>query len=97
VVIDPTSSEVFVPNAFTPNGDGKNDVFTAIGPAIKDLELRVFNQWGQQIFATQDKTRGWTGLFNGEPQPAGVYIYVIKATLYGGGVISKKGTVLLIR
>ncbi len=97
VVIDPTSSDVFVPNAFTPNGDGKNDVFTAIGPAIKDLELRVFNQWGQQIFATQDKTRGWTGLFNGEPQPAGVYIYVIKATLYGGAVISKKGTVLLIR
>jgi gliding motility-associated-like protein len=97
VIVDPTSYDVFVPNAFTPNGDGKNDAFLVVGPSINEVELRIFNQWGQQIFASQDKTRGWTGLYNGVPQPAGVYIYTVKATLYNKTVITKRGTVLLIR
>ena len=97
VTIDPTSFNIYVPNAFTPNGDGRNDVFHIIGPTIKDLELRIFNQWGQPIFAAKDKSNGWNGLFRGEPQPAGVYVYTVKAVLYNGTVITKKGTLLLIR
>ena len=97
VIVDPTSFDIFVPNAFTPNGDGKNDIFAVIGPSIKTMELRLFNQWGQQIFATNDKTRGWSGLFDGQQQPAGIYIYVVKAVLYNGTIVNKKGTFLLIR
>ena len=97
VIIDPTSFNIYVPNAFTPNGDGRNDVFYIVGPAIKDLELHIFNQWGQQIYATRDRSRGWNGLFNGQQQPAGVYVFTVKAVLYNGTVITKKGTFLLIR
>lgn len=97
VTIDPTSFNIYVPNAFTPNSDGKNDVFYILGPTIKEIELRIFNQWGQQIFATKDKGRGWNGLFNGQPQPAGVYVYTVKAVLYNGTIITQKGTLLLIR
>jgi gliding motility-associated-like protein len=97
VTIDPTSFNIYVPNAFTPNFDGKNDVFYILGPTIKEIELRIFNQWGQQIFATKDKGRGWNGLFNGQPQPAGVYVYTVKAVLYNGTIITQKGTLLLIR
>jgi gliding motility-associated-like protein len=97
VIVDPNSFSIYVPNVFTPNGDGKNDVFLVYGPSINLLEMRIFNQWGQQIYTTNDKTRGWNGFYNGQQQPAGVYIYVVKATLYNGTVIAKKGTLLLIR
>ena len=96
IVIDPLN-DVFVPTAFTPNGDGKNDVFRVLGGKIEKLDFKIFNRWGQLIFATDERTKGWDGNFVGRPQLAGNYTYVLRAVLQNGIVINKKGTVLLIR
>jgi hypothetical protein len=61
VVVQPNLGDFFIPNAFTPNGDGKNDVFKVYGSSIRDIDIRVFNQWGQLIFESQDAQRGWDG------------------------------------
>lgn len=86
-----------VPNAFTPNGDRNNDCFgiQRWGNA-KVEEFAVYNRWGQLVFKTVDPSRCWDGTFNGKPQDAGGYIYVIKAKTLCGEV-SHKGMVMLIR
>lgn len=67
---------VYVPNAFTPNGDGFNERFIPIAPEQDDrTALRIFNRWGQELFATDDLGRGWDGTAGGEPVPDGVYTY----------------------
>lgn len=70
---------LFVPGAFSPNGDGKNDLFFAEGTGLDDFNLSIFNRWGQPIFETREfgSAGGWNGSFQGKPSPAGVYIYRI--------------------
>jgi gliding motility-associated-like protein len=87
----------FVPNMFTPNGDGKNDEFRVYGNTIASLKLMVFNQWGQKVFEGNDKFQGWKGTFGGEPQPVGVYIYVAQISFTNGTTQTTKGTLSLIR
>jgi len=88
---------LYIPNTFTPNGDGKNDVLKAYGNYLQKLNLRVFNQWGEKVFETSDVTGGWDGTYRGSPAAVGVYVYVVAATLPSGQAINKKGTVNLIR
>jgi gliding motility-associated-like protein len=88
---------VFVANTFTPNGDGRNDLLMVRSNYIKSMTMQVFNQWGQLIFTNSDVTKGWDGTYNGKPQPVGVYIYVLNATMQNGSSINKKGSVNLIR
>jgi gliding motility-associated-like protein len=98
VVVQPNLGDFFIPNAFTPNGDGRNDVFMVYGSSIRDIDIRIFNQWGQLVFESQDAQRGWDGSYGGHQQPAGVYLYVIKVDLYGQPrTIYKKGSLNLIR
>jgi gliding motility-associated-like protein len=88
-----------VPTAFTPNGDGKNDVFRVLN-AIKaeNLELLVFNRWGQLVFKTNDWKKGWDGNINGAPQPTGVYVWFLRYTnRETQKKVEQKGTVALIR
>ena len=87
----------FVPNMFTPNGDGKNDEFRVYGNTIQSLKLMIFNQWGEKVFEGSDKLQGWKGVFKGQPQPVGVYIYVATMTFTNGSVQTTKGTLSLIR
>lgn len=91
------SDKVFVPNSFSPNGDGKNDVLMVYGGAIKELKFMVFNQWGQKVFETASTGSGWDGTNNGKPLPSGVYVYVCRAVLTTGQEINKKGSINLIR
>jgi|GEM_PF-1383089 len=91
------NNDLFIPNFFTPNNDGKNDVLKVYGTSIKSVEMRVFNQWGELIFETKDVNKGWDGTQSSKQQPVGVYIYVVKATLINGDVIDKKGSINLIR
>ncbi|HTQ64164.1 MAG TPA: gliding motility-associated C-terminal domain-containing protein, partial [Puia sp.] len=86
-----------VPNAFTPNGDGKNDCF-GIGRwgGIVLQEFSIYNRWGQRVFATTNPSKCWDGTFNGIPQDSGGYVYIIHA-ITPCGLINLKGTVLLIR
>lgn len=87
------------PTAFSPNGDGNNDVFRHVGAGVytTEYELRVYNQWGQEIFLTYDSNASWDGTFNGEPQPEGVYIYKVKARLVDQLAETNTGSFNLIR
>ncbi|SEW34425.1 gliding motility-associated C-terminal domain-containing protein [Chitinophaga sp. YR573] len=84
--------EVFIPNAFTPNGDGKNDIFKPEGN-IRSLDMKIFNQWGELI-ATGS---GWNGTSGGKAQPTGVYMYTMKIIMTNGTEVIKKGAVNLLR
>lgn len=75
LVLEPIT--LFVPNAFTPNGDGRNDVFQLFGQNICDLELCIYNRWGEQIFHATSLNDAWNGTKNGQPSPEGVYSWVL--------------------
>ena len=88
----------FVPNAFTPNIDGRNDTFKPIAAGIAVFKyFRIYNRWGQLVFATNQPGKGWDGTLNGREQPLGVYVWVAEAVTYTGVNIKDKGTVALIR
>ncbi len=90
-----------VPNAFTPNGDGKNDVFRSVFEndcPITDFYLRIYNRYGQLVFQTYNAHEGWNGLFNGERAEVGTYFYDMRVQ-HGTGAhqLKKTGDVILIR
>ncbi len=91
-------NDFYIPNAFTPNADGKNDFFRvpALDNYIADKFL-IYNRWGTVIFQTTDLKRGWDGNVNGYPQPTGTYIYYLFLHSNSGKIISRKGTILLMR
>ncbi|MBS1584827.1 MAG: choice-of-anchor L domain-containing protein [Bacteroidetes bacterium] len=88
----------FIPSAFTPNGDGKNDVFKAFNMKFQRLlEFRVYNRWGAKVFETTDQTQGWDGNYNGQACDAGVYNYVIRVARPDGTQKLYTGDVTLLR
>jgi gliding motility-associated-like protein len=90
--------QIFVPSGFTPNGDGKNEILRPVTVGITRINyFTIFNRWGQRIFTTAELNKGWDGTFNGEPQPAGTYVFQVEGTDYLGKRIYKKGTAVLIR
>lgn len=98
VAFDPAGVHFFVPNAFTPNGDGKNDIFRVRTDVDLSLySLRIYNRYGQLVFQTQNQQMGWDGTYKKESQPAGTYVYEIVANSHFCGEFSKKGTIVLIR
>jgi gliding motility-associated-like protein len=97
VITHTLPAEVFIPNAFTPNGDSKNDVFKVEGYVIRSMQLMIFNQWGTKVFETADQAEGWDGRYKGQSQPSGVYIYVCNMILQDGSRLVKKGAVNLVR
>ncbi|MFK7932266.1 MAG: gliding motility-associated C-terminal domain-containing protein, partial [Saprospiraceae bacterium] len=88
---------IFVPQAFSPNGDGKNDVLLVRGVPIESLYFAVYNRWGQLVFETEDQQRGWDGTVQGEAVPAAVFGYYLKVNCFGGEEFITKGNVTLIR
>lgn len=96
VYIDPKSS-TFIPNTFTPNGDGSNDVFRVRGPLYKFFYLAVYNRWGEKVFDTEDAASGWNGFYLDKSSDPGVYGYYLKASCDGAEYFEKKGNVTLIR
>ncbi len=87
-----------LPNAFTPNGDGRNDCFglQRAARSVEKLEFSIFNRMGQLVFHTTNPGECWDGTFKGQQQPTGSYVYFIKGTA-SCGVIDQKGTVTLVR
>ncbi|HEY9176300.1 MAG TPA: gliding motility-associated C-terminal domain-containing protein, partial [Flavipsychrobacter sp.] len=97
VIVDKRDN-LFVPSAFSPNGDGKNDIFKVTNLSFQRImEFRVFNRWGQEVFNTNDHMRGWDGTWEGKPQPMGVYSYLIRVAYPDGFVETYKGETTLIR
>lgn len=89
--------QLLMPNAFTPNGDGLNDVFAIpVNTALQLTEFTVYNRWGQAVFGTTALGKGWDGTFQGKPAEQGLYMYSIKGT-NDQGAVHVKGTILLMR
>ncbi|MFT3979991.1 MAG: PKD domain-containing protein [Ferruginibacter sp.] len=90
--------EIYVPTAFTPNGDGRNDVLKPIAVGISAFEyFAVYNRYGELVFKSNDPGRGWDGRVKGKDQNTGSFVWMVSGTDYLGNKIFKKGTVLLIR
>ena len=94
-----TGPEIFVPTGFTPNGDGRNDVFRPTYVGMKTIDyFNVYNRWGGLIYSYKlDDGRGWDGTIKGAKQNTGTFIWMVRATDILGNVHFKKGTVLLVR
>jgi len=97
VNIEVLCGDIFIPEAFSPNDDGQNDVLYVRGPCIKTLDFMVFDRWGNKVFETNDKTQGWNGQYKGETMNSESYAYYMTATMFDGSTITRKGNVALIR
>lgn len=92
------TKEVVFPSAFTPNGDGRNDVLEPLGIRnVKTMSIQIWNRWGEQVFNSSDPTKGWDGNYKGTPAQTGVYAYLIKYAGADGEEKVIKGNVTLIR
>jgi gliding motility-associated-like protein len=97
MIVTPTAPNHLLPNAFTPNNDGKNDCFgLSRWGNITDLKFKIFNRWGEIVFSTTNASDCWNGKFKGNDQPSGVFVYLAEGT-GACGKFFVKGTVLLIR
>jgi gliding motility-associated-like protein len=96
-------SQLFIPNLFSPNGDGQNDVFFVRGEGLRELKsFRVFNRWGEQVFerkniSANDEANGWDGTFKGAQLNPDVYVYLIEGVCDTGDPVLWKGDVTLVR
>jgi gliding motility-associated-like protein len=89
---------IYVPSAFTPNGDGVNDVLKITAPGIRTLiYFRIFDRWGKEIFHTSDINATWDGTTSGRPLPPGAYVWMIQAIDLTGETLSQRGTIMLMR
>ncbi len=93
---------LYVPNVFTPNGDGVNDLFFAYTEGLKTFKMIVCDRWGEKVFETTNVYEGWDGTYKGVLMPPGVFVYYIDATFIGdikplGYIESAKGSVTLLR
>lgn len=89
--------EIFVPDAFSPNNDGQNDILYVRGGCIQSLYFVVFDRWGNKVFESEQQDNGWDGKYKGQPMNTGTYVWYLKATLITGAIVEKKGNVALIR
>jgi gliding motility-associated-like protein len=89
--------ELYMPTAFSPNGDGRNERYRFIAVGMRSLQyFHIFNRLGQQVYSST-RTEGWDGTINGIKQPAGNYTWTISGTDYNGKQYLKKGSFILIR
>jgi gliding motility-associated-like protein len=97
-IVGVTVSDIVVPNAFTPNGDGHNDVLRVHLIGIKDFKyFRVFNRWGEQVFSSANEGVGWDGTVGGNAQPMGTYVWMALGFDFSGRAVERRGTVILVR
>jgi len=96
VFVEEECGELFVPNVFSPNGDGNNDVLQVYGNCILDFEFAIFDRWGQKVFEITDPALTWDGRFNGKMMDAAVFVYYLKGTVKGID-ISKHGNITLVK
>lgn len=89
--------DIYVPNAFSPNQDGKNDIIYVRSERISSLRFYIYNQWGEQVFHSSDQAYGWDGTYKGKMVPVGGYVYTLKALMNNGQELSRKGIITLIR
>lgn len=84
-----------VPDAFSPNGDGKNDEFLILAHGVKDFSLHIYNRWGQLVFESTDINKGWDGTYKGKPQDSETYTFFYNIVYFDGKVEAREGTLML--
>jgi len=89
--------DVVIPNAFTPNADGLNDIFLAFGIGVKSFYMQVVDRWGEKIFESDSMDNGWDGTYLNHFAHDGIYVCMVKYSLDGVNIKTKKGMVALIR
>jgi len=97
VTVDISCGTIFIPDAFSPNADGQNDILYVRGMCIKTIEFIVFDRWGNKVFETNDQGVGWNGNYKGEAMNSGTYVYYVNATMNDGTNFQEKGNVTLVR
>ncbi len=90
-------SDLYLPTAFTPNGDGLNEELIVVGPEVSDFSFKIFNRWGELVFFTTEQPKGWDGRFRGTRAPQGTYRYFVEGTDNGGRRIKKSGNFVLLK
>lgn len=88
---------IYLPNAFSPNGDGENDELLVRGENLTDIYLTVYDRWGEKVFETEDQDKGWDGTFEGRDSDPAVFVYYLEAVCLDGQEYFEKGNVTLIR
>jgi len=90
--------DIYVPNAFTPNSDARNDILRAIPVGIKDFHyFRIYDRWGTLIFNTTNPAIGWDGRIKGTEQPTATYVWMAEGVDYNGKTLQRKGSVIILR
>ena len=99
IVISKGICKVYVPTGFTPNNDGKNDLFRVSGvETISQFDLKLFNRWGEIVFATTDKNKGWDGKVKGILSTTATFVYILRYTdSQTNETQFLKGNIILIR
>ncbi|MEZ4938345.1 MAG: gliding motility-associated C-terminal domain-containing protein [Crocinitomicaceae bacterium] len=89
--------QVYIPNIFSPDGNGQNDVVRVMGPRLTDFEFKIFDRWGRMLFETTDQKLGWDGTFNGNPVPQQVVTYIVKGIDVLGREVKRGGNIMVSR
>jgi len=97
LVVIQNNSYIFIPNTFTPNGDGINDRFNVTMTNVKDYHIQIFNRWGQMVFESKDILDSWDGTYARKQVAWGVYYYILKAVSTDREVVNKSGYVTILR
>lgn len=104
VICLPIYPVVFIPNAFSPNGDGLNDYFKPVTAGLNSYIFQIYDRWGQLVYEDSPESKGWDGTFRGKPIEEGVYVYRLSAIGYlkssftnDARVVERKGSLLLVR
>jgi gliding motility-associated-like protein len=88
---------VFIPNVFSPNGDGQNEILLVYANGVKYLDWKIFNRWGEKVFESNNPNQGWDGNYQGKPSPVGVYTYHLDIVFGDNSSRGMKGSVTLIK
>jgi gliding motility-associated-like protein len=88
---------IFIPNAFSPNGDGQNDILLVKGSNVATFNMIIYDRWGNKVFESSNINTGWDGTYNGKPQEAGTYVYYASGEYTDKTAFSKKGNIALVR
>jgi gliding motility-associated-like protein len=98
ITVFQTEPDIFVPTAFSPNADGRNDKLIPVPVGLKSYDyFEVYNRWGNRMYYTTQLKQGWDGTYKGLPQITDTYVWQVRGTDYTGKVVYKKGTVVLLR
>ncbi len=91
------NGELFVPNGFSPNGDGQNDILYVRGAGVVEMYWVIYDRWGEKVFETTNPKHGWDGTYHGKQLDPAVFVYYLKVTCFSGNEITQKGNVAIIK